>query len=192
VANFFGKLVLCLFLLLLGGCSPTVRFGVPVKQDNLHKTVYIEDNLSQPQITAVFDALMQWEYETHDMVQFDIKFYSSIAEEQTITDIGHSLIIRNTTAVNKEIFDADMKQDHVLTVGIYTKNEHNIPMIMLVSDRLNIYLYEITALHELGHSLGLFHEQDKNSIMYFNVNQGAGKITNIDLDQFCELYYCEQ
>jgi hypothetical protein len=192
VANFFGKLVLFSFILILGGCttSETIRYGVPVRQDNLHKTVYIEDNLSAWQVVEAVDALIKWEAATHDMAQFDIRFHTSISEEATITDICHSLIIRNTTSVNKEIAAADSPKDHLLIVGIYTKTEYNIPMIMLVDDRLDMSLYETTLLHELGHSFGLFHEDDSNSIMYFNVSQGAGKITDIDMNQFCELYTC--
>lgn len=168
---------------------PIVRFGTPVERTNLHKTVYIDDGLLAWQQAAIIAALHEWEVATNHSVVFTIRTHTTQMEEASITDDRHSLIIRNASVYDPEIviLDSEMPQ-HVKTTGGYVKHGNSIPAILLVDGRLDVGLYRIAVLHELGHSLSLMHDCSINSIMYPLIDYGAGKITQRDIEQFDELY----
>jgi len=167
---------------------PVSRFGMQVERSNLHKTVYIDQDLLDWQKTSVIAAINEWEAATNNEVVFTVKI-STQTEEASITDDRHSLIIRNTSIYDPEItmLDSGMP-DNKKTTGGYVKHGNSIPTILLVNARLENGIYRISVLHELGHALGLLHNNDKNSIMYPWIDDGAGRITNIDIEQFNELY----
>lgn len=68
------------------------------------------------------------------------------------------------------------------TLGIYYPNDGILILNMegvLNPNRDSSAGYK-TVLHELGHSLGLHHSPDVNSVMYFNLHNAPGRLTSDD------------
>ena len=78
-------------------------------------------------------------------------------------------------------------------LGLFDKKSI-IPCIILVSNRILENDYKAVVLHELGHSLGLEHNEGINGIdtlMYPSIDLGSNHITFRDGQQFCKLYHCD-
>lgn len=196
--NWPGRLLILIIAAIITSCvstAPIIRYNIPVQLPNLHKTIYVDHNLDPSQKKAVARALDDWECASNDMIHFDVKWDTSEEDELFLPDPRFYIIIKNVDSYDRDIVksDAIMRQQGKTetTIGLYTRNDEGIPLILLVNDRLNDYLYLGTLEHELGHSLGLEHETDKNSIMYPNINEGPRMITKVDLKDFCKLYSCD-
>jgi hypothetical protein len=72
------------------------------------------------------------------------------------------------------IFDADM--------------EINATKPLTVQENGQLYDLRVIMTHEAGHFLGLAHATDPHSIMYFQYQPGAVKLTQDDIDGICTVY----
>jgi hypothetical protein len=194
VRNWPGRLIITFIAIILASCvsGTKTNFNLPLQLPLLHKTVYVENGVEEWQKIAIIGALDEWECATGDMVHFEIKFEST-EENSMFTDPYYTIVIKNTFPENPQIVkaDEDRKSDSK-TIGFYTRTVFGTPLILLVNDRLNEYLYRATVEHEVGHALGLIHDTNENSIMYPGVDVGAKHITKKDLKQFCGLYKCKE
>jgi len=190
-----GRILILLITLVITSCvsaRPQANFSLP-SQTLLHKTVFIENNLEEWQQAAVAEALDEWECATNGMIHFERKF-NSTEENSMFADPRYSFIIKNTSSDDPKIAKSDKeRQVGTTTIGYYTKTNFDVPLILLVQERLlDGTIYRATVEHEIGHAFGLVHENDENSIMFPGVDVGAKHVTKVDLKQLCKLYPCKE
>lgn len=78
-----------------------------------------------------------------------------------------------------KIFASKIKDtSQEITVGIYIINKH-----IIIYDQLNFYAI---ILHEIGHSIGLEHNNNKNDVMY-PTTESIGELTETCLQELKEI-----
>jgi hypothetical protein len=168
-------------------------FSVPLFQPQVnypkyvHKTIYLDRYLAKDEVEFITYAALKWGESTKYRATFDIV----TLPQKNVTITENDIIILNTSPDNPHIMMLD-ENNKFFTYGYYDPNSP-IPAIYLVSDRLTDENYVVVVMHELGHALGLKHNDDINGIgtlMYPNIILAASKITSYDLMKFCKLYHC--
>ena len=178
------------------GCVATTpiafRLSAPLDGRTLHKTAYLDENLSEVQEDAIINALKEWECATSGKVHFEIKLHATYEDYKLIVAPAYSLIVMNAMKTHPAIVlsDANLHKTGQYTLGLYT-TDVGIPEILMVESRIDPKEYGIVAEHETGHALGIMtHIQEHNSIMHAGVDPAINHITTNDLIAFCNLYWC--
>jgi len=168
-------------------------FAVPIlyhpkeHPGTIHRTLYLDRYMSEDSMDYVIEAATEWNVATKGLVTFDVKRLPA----QGINPLD-AILILDVTPDYPEIMILDNGNDYS-TLGFFNGNR-GIAYIGLVENRIPSDDMEAVVLHELGHSLGLEHNEGIDGIgtlMYPNINYGADHITNTDLDNFCKIYGCD-
>jgi len=131
-----------------------------------HYQYYIEDGFTIDQQGIIINSFLEWEYLTDKTVSF----------EPVIIPEGQHLI---------HIYPGTIKTlDH--RAGLTTPYYETIK---LATDQINEN-FRKTALHEVGHSIGLSHT-GQGTIMCATLGCTNLDITCADLEQFCEVWRCD-
>lgn len=165
------KLSLILLLVFLGltGCIPP-RMVSP----SHHYDVYVDPAFESEQRQSIVNAVIEWEVDTEETVTFDIVNQKSSR---------NPLIV--ITASNKTFLH---KHHHSTTVG-YADFRGVDTNVFIDVDETPRDFHEI-ALHELGHALGLDHNDATGTIMYEWTNQASSFLTCSDMVSFCKEWGC--
>lgn len=160
------------------------KYTVPI-----HKTLYIDRNLSEEELFTITAAAMEWHLATNSLITYDV-----VRLPHKNIDIENSIVIVIVSADFPEIIalDSAEQQEEGTHMGYYHERGY-VPYIGLVPGRIEDREYKAVILHELGHSLGMKHTDDVSGIgtlMYPNIDGGANKITDEDLQAFCQIYGC--
>jgi predicted Zn-dependent protease len=189
-------LLLASFIFVCGCVSTTpIHFAEkPLDADALHKTAYIDQNVSQTQEDAIIEAMLEWQCTTNGKVHFDIVLHATYENSyRYITNPTASLVVMNVPASHPDIITSDKQliKNGQYTLGLYD-HEAGIPEILFVEKRIKPNEYKIVAMHEVGHGLGIQHLKEKNSIMNASIDTLTDHITRNDLIEFCNLYWCDE
>lgn len=165
--------------------------------DHVHITIYIDRNFDDVEQEYIIAAALEWSETTNHIVDYD----TIQLPTNNIIDMNHALIINKVSPDDSEIILLDGENENKNnTLAYYTPND--TPHIAIVSERLTDDNYTSTILHELGHSLGLKHNEGFDGIgtlMFPATNMivdgievpvGARHITLKDGQKFCKLYRC--
>jgi len=162
----------------------------PIKKTSFSATLYITNTYTDIEKILIIDAAMEWNRKSKGIINFSIEL-----EPFKIIDLSKGILL---LSVNK--YDPDIVYLDVATgmfgnaIGI-TSDNGIVPYIKTVSERINTgVMFRGTILHELGHYIGLSHndtEDGKNTLMYYAVQGGSTDITHYDLMKMCEIYECD-
>jgi hypothetical protein len=112
-----------------------------------------------------------------------------------VQNSDQNLIVEKVRSTDLRIIESDIeikrKSDGLTryTKGLFTTSDKYVPTILLVIDRLE-YDLKIVLLHEIGHAAAIEHIDSTGSIMNKYIDKGSRKITKLDLEEFCSLYWC--
>lgn len=178
------QLIACLILFIIYNSAVKID---DFKSYQIHTTLYLDRTFNEEQKISIIEAAFNWSKATNNMISYDI-----ISLPANIKNINKSIIVVNVTQDYPEIITLDIL-NRTNTVGYYSSSGY-IKSIWLVSDRLSTSSYKQVMLHELGHSLGIDHNEGIsgiNTIMYTTIDLMSDSITNTDLDKFCKIYKCK-
>jgi hypothetical protein len=174
-----------------------------IKKDNYqeytNQTLYIEDTFTQDEIAYIYAASLEWSKATDNRVKYNLV----VLRPGIIVELGNSLVINKVSASNADVIVLDylFNKDNppntsikTLALGYYYDSKV-LPSIILVSERLDDFNYKSVVMHELGHSLGLSHNEEKenifNSIMFPSLEGQSNEITDVDVKQYCKIHHCK-
>lgn len=155
----------------------------------IEKHLYVDDSFNLEETMLIAAAAKQWEKKTNGIVTFRISLLTTSGNYLTLND---SKAIAITKMSIFDSFIEDVEEDQGKILGVRTKR-FPVEIIVLVPDRMagdDLEFYS-TAMHEMGHSLGMPHNATKWTLMYPSDEFGAYSITNEDLRQFCLIYFCD-
>lgn len=157
-------------------------------------TLYLDESLSPRQKLSVVEASETWEKATDDIVRINI-----ILGNPPGTPVNSYIVF----GFNSEDPTVSKLDEEGVLLGYmgHFRNPHTAYTtqgIFLVSDHLNKSMLperaiRWTVLHELGHLIGLGHQdQDDDSIMVpvFHTYY-TPCVTLLDLKHFCNVYNCD-
>lgn len=191
------KLFIFLLSLILIGCVSSTKINpikTPLNINNWHKTVFIDNDFTLSQTTQIINALNNWECSTNNQIRFDIHSYTPDMNYSEIYAYNNPLFIMKVPDTDERIVkageDLHKRKPKNNIVGLYIMNDITSTILIVNTDYLDFNIKPIT-IHEIGHSLGIDHSDNTNSIMYDTISEGAKKITQNDLIALCNLYWCD-
>ena len=158
---------------------------------HIHRTIYIDRRFNIEEAQTIQEAAIRWTQATNHIAEIDTVLMPADIKE---ADHSLSIIILDVSPDFPSVISMDAAQ-HTLTVGIYSSQDMDYPIILMVTDRLsNANTFQKVVMHEIGHSLGLPHLEGKDNIytvMYPTTTWMADGITPKDLILFCSIYHCD-
>lgn len=159
----------------------------PTYGNHVHKTILLDRNFDEDEVEFITIAAMEWTEATHHVAEFDVVQLPAVGEQ-----LGKDTILMASVGLDDPDILIHETETHHADLGLQT-TRNGIAVIKLVSERIPNKYYKEVVLHELGHALGLEHNEGLDGIdtlMYPFIELSAPQITPIDLDNFCKLYHC--
>lgn len=154
----------------------------------VHKTLFLDRYLDPDEVAFITQAALEWSAATKNIVTFDVV---TLPQDKVIISDNDILIL--SMSPDHPIIMLIDSENQSIALGYY--DEHlPVPSIYLVSERIKDKDYVTVVLHELGHALGLEHNEniwDIGTLMFPTKNFSATHITLKDLKNFCKLYHCD-
>lgn len=172
-------------------------YGNTEYPNHVHTTIYIDSNFDDFEEQTIMEAALEWTATTNHIIEYDIV---KLPINHKI-DLDHSLIITKQTANYPNVVVLDF-YNKMETLAFYDPKTI-IPSIAVISERIEVEDYKAVIMHELGHSLGLVHNDGIDgfdSLMYPTrdvvingvfIRAGSDHLTLQDGKQFCKLYHCD-
>lgn len=207
------KILLSIILILISCSYHSARnhnksTNVPEFNFN-HKTivkVFINDGFSDNHIKWINESIDLWNYNANG----NIIFYTSQNKSKRFGYKNTCNIYMTITPVthdDERVIKHDEKNSEgSKTIGLAYYKKCSYSNIYLVTDRLSVKKKFVwTTLHELGHGIGLNHDDEKKSIMYETYNKETScdekgccffkrDMVNMCIEHFCNpdtTFYCK-
>lgn len=151
--------------------------------------IYVDDQFSMSEIEIIRDAAKEWAFATHNKVQFTFFYFHHIPNREIASEIPFNIMIK-IHSTDQFVFKMDMEDKHNI-LGFYRFIGGNF-YIGLVFDRIiNEQQFRSVVMHELGHSLGINHNNSEPAIMNSATGEEYKCLTKLDMDLFCDAYSCK-
>lgn len=169
------KLETVLLSLLLTGCVKG-----QILSPTHHYEVFVDPRFNRAQHDMVIDAVHEWQTSTNDTVTFS--FTDKPVSSQPII-----VILPASQTWLKQHFKPKTPIGEAMLRGVDTN-------IFLATDMSNRNFYE-TSLHELGHALGLEHDDRLEhmllTVMTSHCGDSSDHLTCLDMRAFCREWNCD-
>lgn len=186
----------CRFLIFLFSLFLTISCTKSGTYDWIHKpfqepiTISIDKNFSQSEKWQLYLAFKTWEKESLGKITFHIKWDQprpdSIYKNAQLNK-NSGIFIWHLSKSTAQLNSKDLIR-HVFSGGFTRYGPHRSAYIIIFDELYPNYFYG-TALHEIGHLIGLQHTADKEDIMNPTI-QGQKYLSDNDIKQLCSLYDC--
>lgn len=153
----------------------------------VQKTLYLDRSFNDSEVENIIAATWEWSDATENRVVFTVKM---LPDDHI--DLRNAIIVNKLSDETAQVVMLDLFNDKT-TLGFYD-NKNVIPYIGLITSRLHSRNYKPVVLHELGHALGLGHndkEEDKGSLMYPIIDDASDHITEKEIKNYCKLHHCK-
>ncbi len=153
----------------------------------VHKTLYVDRNMTEEEMAVIVSSAWEWHATTKGMVIYDV-----IKLPSKNIDVQNGIVICLVSPDFPEVIDLDTQRPDANHLAYYKRAP--MPYIGVIPDRIPIKDYRTVIIHELGHSLGLKHNEGIagiGTLMYPDMDFEANYITDTDLENFCKLYNCD-
>lgn len=156
-----------------------------VKPIHKHKVLLLDNSLSEYEKDLVIEAALHWQQKTKNIISFDFK---RIEESKDILYAKENSIVISSLTYDQNYYNIKKSKHLLAFFTVKTK----VPSIMLIPERMmDEDDYRSVIIHELGHSIGLEHNNVDTSIMYaFQTELSPAYLTKDDIIHFCKSYYC--
>lgn len=154
--------------------------------------VLVSPEFSEYEKGLIESALNEWSYSTKNLIHFIVLYNKDIFDiDMTENNIILPIMMRPVDEDNIFVQFVDIIIDGEI-LGFYDKTAAPVPNILIVRNRIyDDAEYKTVVMHEIGHSLGLAHLEDKYNLMYPSSKFGSDCITDLDLKSFCQVYKCD-
>lgn len=153
-----------------------------------HITIYVDRNFDDFERETVLMAAMEWTSTTNHIIEYDVVQLPTLNK----IDYDNSVFITKISPDHPDIILLDQTNKNT-TLGYFDTKSY-LPHIAIVSERITDRDYYPVVLHELGHSLGLTHNEgieNVGTLMFPSIDFGSEHITMTDGKKFCRLYHCD-
>ena len=183
----FTSFVSIVLLVILSQITP-MSLEVPQQATYMRKTLFLDRTFTEDEVEYITSAALEWTDKTNHTIDFNVVILPNMEEFFGPDDI----LVVKASPDYPDILVKDIESGNA-TLGLYT-SKIDMNVIYLVSSRITNEKYKAVMLHELGHALGLDHNEGWegiNTLMYAYADLSASHITNKDLIIFCEKYKCK-
>jgi len=180
----------CLLLIVINYCNlhniPNIDYPIIPK---VHKTLYVDKTFTNDEIEIIQEAILEWERCTNKIATFTIKENFDSKDYSSINDVN-AIILLKFKSNNPMVKYLDLYHKNNL-LGFYIK-ESIIPVIGIIPERVftKDYYYSL-VLHEIGHSMGMSHINDQDTVMYPLIDKSSIHLSESDLNEFCKIHKCK-
>lgn len=160
----------------------------------LAANILISNQFSEEEIVIMSNSVYDWNNRTKGVISFTI-----VREPFKNMDFNNSVLVIKASDLDPDVIIMDTisncQSNSGCTLGLTSSEDFPVSNIKIVSDRMknNDQLYT-TFLHELGHYIGLEHQDDIQSIgtvMFPITGEFRKELTRRDLKYFCDVYHCD-
>lgn len=193
------KKYLYLFLVfVLFGCVSNHEFYTLQNHGiHVHKYVHIDPQFGGIERRIIQESLEEWTRVTSGFISWTVKewpedyaTHATISEpEENSTNCSKHLLIMRSLSDDAMIINIETTLGSGISGYAYGSNEPcGVEYILLVTDKLDNHSYfRLVVLHELGHVLGLEHNEQMSVMSYKNMIYANG-ITKYDLEQLIKIH----
>jgi hypothetical protein len=185
---YWCSLVVMVLLFIINIVAVPILHHSAAHQLPVHKTLYIDRDLPEDEMCTIIGAAWEWHIATNGLVNYDV-----VRMPATGIDASNSIIILVISPDFPNMVALDSADPEGIHLAYYYEKSV-IPYIGIVPSRIDERSFKTVVMHELGHSLGLPHNEGWEGIgtlMYHDITVGADFITDTDLHNFCKLYKCD-
>jgi Matrixin len=151
----------------------------------------VDRHFSNDEFLLIAAAAIRWTRATNHIIEYDVIKLPILDKWETAQP--NDVIIDIVSPDYPDVISLDtFNRQSTLA---YYNGRGTAPMIGIVEERIaNFEDFQQVILHELGHSIGLKHNEGIEGIdtlMYPNIDLASRLITQDDLINVCKLYKCD-
>lgn len=153
------------------------------------KRLYVDDTFTRSDVSCVEAAAERWAQRTKGLAKIIV--VPLTRESSAIpkyTDRNDVIMNRATSSAGIVYFIERYSGSQLF--GYHQPFVDHSEITMIVDRYKNEEMCTVVLMHEIGHSLGLHHNDDPSSLMYGGTDSMPTFITRRDLAEFCSIHGC--